>query len=203
MSFWMHSQCLARRLVCTYTCTYIDAVLLVALVQVVHDSSLMELSQGRHILHAIDAGLVHGAHPLPVDLGLLQVQHLCTARRKNSHIVTLKDVTRSSLNLYEPFLFICLVFILFMPLFIRSLFFFSMWNQKNWDLVHALMQNRNAPEKKQLQSCSTFSPDRLPVIQHGKHPHDEKTENYRYFLPDSVSSVTFIAMATAEWGQDK
>lgn len=56
--------------------TYIYVILLVTLVQVVHDSGLMQLSQCRHVLHPIDAGLMHGIHSLSGDLGLLQIQHL-------------------------------------------------------------------------------------------------------------------------------
>lgn len=56
--------------------THIDVIFLVALVQVVHDSGLMQLSQCRHVLHSIYAGLVHRIHSLPGDLSLLQVQHL-------------------------------------------------------------------------------------------------------------------------------
>lgn len=41
-----------------------------------HDSGLMQLSQRRHVLHPIDAGLMHGIHSLSGDLGLLQIQHL-------------------------------------------------------------------------------------------------------------------------------
>lgn len=57
----------------TRLCTHIDVVLLVALVQVVHDGCFVQLRQRGHILHAIDAGLVHSVDPLPGDLGLLQV----------------------------------------------------------------------------------------------------------------------------------
>lgn len=56
--------------------TYIYVILLVTLVQVVHNSSLMQLSQCRHVLHPIDAGLMHGIHSLSGDLGQLQIQHL-------------------------------------------------------------------------------------------------------------------------------
>lgn len=56
--------------------TYVDVVLLITLVQVVHDRSFVQLSQRWHVLHPVDAGLVHGVHPLPVDLSLLQIQHL-------------------------------------------------------------------------------------------------------------------------------
>lgn len=64
-------------------CAYVDVVLLVALVKVVHDGSLVELGQHGHVLHAIDAALVHGVHLLPVHLGLLQVQHLDTERERD------------------------------------------------------------------------------------------------------------------------
>lgn len=61
---------------CLSGCTHIDVILLVTLVQVVHDGGLVQLSQCWHVLHPIDAGLVHSVHPLPGDLSLLQVQHL-------------------------------------------------------------------------------------------------------------------------------
>lgn len=67
---------------CPSKCTHIDVILVVALVQVVHDGGLVQLSQRRHVLNPIDAGLVHGVHPLPGDLGLLQVQHLEERQRQ-------------------------------------------------------------------------------------------------------------------------
>lgn len=71
---WPHIYALTHT--CLSECTYIDVILLVALVQVVHNGGLVQLGQRWHVLHSIDAGLVHSVHPLPGDLGLLEVQHL-------------------------------------------------------------------------------------------------------------------------------
>lgn len=56
--------------------THIDAVLLVAQEEVVHDGSLMQLCQCGHVIHSMDAAGVHRIHHLPVQLCLLQVDQL-------------------------------------------------------------------------------------------------------------------------------
>lgn len=56
--------------------TYIDVVLLVAQEEVVHDGSFMQLCQCGHVLYSMDAAGVHRVHGLPVELCLLQVDHL-------------------------------------------------------------------------------------------------------------------------------
>lgn len=56
--------------------TYIDVVLLVAQEEVVHDGSFMQLCQRGHVLYSMDAARVHRVHRLPVELCLLQVDHL-------------------------------------------------------------------------------------------------------------------------------
>lgn len=60
---------------CLYV-SYIDVVFLVSLMKVVHDGGLMKLCQRGHVLHSINAALVHRGHLLPVHLCLLQVHHL-------------------------------------------------------------------------------------------------------------------------------
>lgn len=91
-----HVQCYRE---CVRVCVYVDVVLLVALVKVVHDGSLVELGQHGHVLHAIDAALVHGVHLLPVHLGLLQVQHLDTERERQRETTETQKTQNSCFSL--------------------------------------------------------------------------------------------------------
>lgn len=50
--------------------------LLVAQEQVVHDGAVVEVLQGRHVLHAPDAAVVHGLHLLSGEGILLVGVHL-------------------------------------------------------------------------------------------------------------------------------
>lgn len=80
--------------------THIDVIILVSLVKVVHNGGLVQLSQCRHVLHSIDAGLVHGVHLLPGDLGLLQVKHL---RCKDSQSPQVTENLYNNLLFFERF----------------------------------------------------------------------------------------------------
>lgn len=51
--------------------TYIDVSLLVAQEEVVHDGAIVEVLEGRHVLHPSDAAVVHGLHLLPGECILL------------------------------------------------------------------------------------------------------------------------------------
>lgn len=50
--------------------------LLVALEEVVHDSAIMKVLEGRHVLHPSDAAVVHGLHLLSGECILLVGVHL-------------------------------------------------------------------------------------------------------------------------------
>ena len=56
--------------------TYIDLVSLVALVQVVHDGTPVELRQGGHVIHALLIHGVHGHHLLVCNCALLVREYL-------------------------------------------------------------------------------------------------------------------------------
>lgn len=56
--------------------TYIDAVFLVAQEQIVHDCSFVQLCKRGHVFYSMDAAGVHRVHRLPVQLILLQADHL-------------------------------------------------------------------------------------------------------------------------------
>ena len=51
--------------------TYIDVSLLVAQEEVVHDGAVVKVLEGRHVLHASGAAVVHRLHLLAADCILL------------------------------------------------------------------------------------------------------------------------------------
>lgn len=61
--------------------TYIDLSLLVTQEEVVHDGAIVEVLEGRHVLHASDAAVVHGLNLLPAQCILLVGVHLKKAPR--------------------------------------------------------------------------------------------------------------------------
>lgn len=81
---------------CLVSHAYIDAVLLVTQKEVVHDGGFVQLCQGGHVLHSVDAARVHRVHRLPVQLPPLQVHHL--QNMNTQHAVSLKATTETLLT---------------------------------------------------------------------------------------------------------
>lgn len=104
-------------------CTHIDVILLVALVQVVHDGGFMQFSQSWHVLHSIDARLVHRIHLLPGDLCLLQVQHLEDNKSCSLSFISLKK--QSTLNLLDSWFNLIAMIFPYIAIIICSVIIFS------------------------------------------------------------------------------